>query len=147
MSTPFNIQNLQEDSLAGLTNLKELHLEENRLRDLSHFKPHPCLERLYLGLNRIQDYSELEKLSFLENLVELSVMSNPVSFERMSRPWYHFGSLSQVSRRLQHRILLVYQHPHLMSLDGVMITATERQVAEQTFDTDRQVNYNETRSM
>ncbi len=63
----------------GLNQLRELHLEENRLRDLSHFKPLPSLERLYLGLNRIQDYNQLEKLHHLQNLMELSVMSNSVS--------------------------------------------------------------------
>lgn len=54
-------------------------MEENRLRDLSHFKPLPSLERLYLGLNRIQDYNQLEKLHDLHDLVELSVMGNSVS--------------------------------------------------------------------
>lgn len=63
----------------GLDSLKELHLEENRLRDLSYFHPLPLLERLYLGLNRIQDYNQLEKLKDLHNLMELSIISNPVS--------------------------------------------------------------------
>lgn len=72
-------QCLQEHSFLGLDQLRELHLEENRLRDLSHFKPLPSLQRLYLGLNRIQDYNQLEKLHTLQNLVELSVISNPVS--------------------------------------------------------------------
>ena len=74
-----NYQGLQEHSLVGLDQLRELHLEENRLRDLAHFKPLPSLERLYLGLNRIQDYNQLERLHNLQNLVELSVMGNAVS--------------------------------------------------------------------
>ena len=76
MMTPF--QSIQEYSFFGLDRLRELHLEENRLRDLSHFKPLPCLERLYLGLNRIPDYHQLEKLNHLQNLTELSIISNPV---------------------------------------------------------------------
>ena len=50
-----------------------------RLCDLSHFDPVKNLERLYLGMNRIQDYSELEKLGCLSYLIELSIISNPVS--------------------------------------------------------------------
>ena len=72
------VQNIQEDSFYGLDNLKELHLEENRLRDLSNFTQLSSLERLYLGLNRITDYHQLEKLNPLHNLVELSIISNPV---------------------------------------------------------------------
>ena len=64
--------------MAGLNSLKELHLEENRLRDLSNLHLLPLLERLYLGLNRIQDYNQLEKLKDLQNLTELSIISNPV---------------------------------------------------------------------
>lgn len=70
--------------MAGLENLRELHLEENRLRDLSYFSPLPSLERLYLGLNRIQDYNQLEKLKDLQNLMELSIISNPVSCLQIS---------------------------------------------------------------
>lgn len=51
---------------------------------------------------------------------------------------YHVYSL-QVSRRLQHRVLLIYQHPALASLDGVSVTAVERQAAEMVFGTDQQV--------
>lgn len=109
------IKNIQEDSFYGLDNLKELHLEENRLRDLSNFTQLSSLERLYLGLNRITDYHQLEKLNPLHNLVELSIISNPVS------------------RRMQHRVLLIYQHPSLASLDGVTISAVERQAAEVVF--------------
>lgn len=41
--------------------------------------------------------------------------------------------LLQVSRRLQHRVLLIYQHPVLETLDGVAVSAVERQAAEMVF--------------
>ena len=50
-----------------------------RLRHLSHFSPLPSLERLYLGMNRVQDFSEVEKLCSLTRLIEFSIISNPVS--------------------------------------------------------------------
>ena len=36
------------------------------------------LQRLFLGMNRLQDMTELERLEALPNLVELSVVSNAV---------------------------------------------------------------------
>ena len=123
-----------------------------RLCDLSHFDPVKNLERLYLGMNRIQDYSELEKLGCLSYLIELSIISNPVSLPlSLSLPpslplsltctctyctLYHLPlslSLSQISRRMQHRSLLIYRLPSLQSLDGVMVTTDERHTAEATF--------------
>ena len=41
--------------------------------------------------------------------------------------------LLQVSRRLQHRSLLIFHLPSLLSLDGVMVTTDERHVAQMTF--------------
>ena len=49
-----HLQSLEASSLSSLSGLRELHLEENRLKDLSHFSPLPCLQRLYLGSNKIQ---------------------------------------------------------------------------------------------
>jgi len=64
--------------LSGLPSLKELHIEENRLKSLSNIPCHQ-MERLYVGLNRIQDFTELEKLKELDHLLEISVINNPVS--------------------------------------------------------------------
>ena len=44
-----------------------------------------------------------------------------------------------MSRRLQHRVLLIYQHPALVSLDGVAVTAVERQAADMVFGGEQQV--------
>ena len=41
--------------------------------------------------------------------------------------------LLQVSRRMQHRSLLIHRLVSLQSLDGVLVTIEERQNAEMTF--------------
>lgn len=69
------------------------------------------LQRLYLGMNRIQDLSELEKISPLTQLLELSLVSCPVS------------------RRLMHRPLLVYKMPSLVVIDGIPVTEEEQMKA------------------
>jgi Leucine-rich repeat (LRR) protein len=48
------IKSVGETSFSGLVRLQELHMEENRLRDLTNFSALPNLQRLYLGLNKIQ---------------------------------------------------------------------------------------------
>lgn len=59
-------------------------------------------------MNRIQDLSEVEKLSPLMQLVELSLVSCPVS------------------RRLMHRPLLVYKMPTLAVIDGIPVSEEEQ---------------------
>lgn len=43
-----------ETSFFFQTNLAELHLEENRIRELSYFDRMIKLEKLFLGSNKIQ---------------------------------------------------------------------------------------------
>ncbi|XP_038075835.1 leucine-rich repeat-containing protein 9-like [Patiria miniata] len=109
------IKGLSEYSFMNQWNLVELHMEENRLRDLSHLQYLENLQRLYLGSNRLQDVCELEKLEALPNLIELSVISNPVS------------------RRLMHRPLLVLRQPNLLCIDGIPVSPEERTKAEMYF--------------
>lgn len=48
------IKNVTELSFANQWNLQELHMEENRIRDLANISCLDHLQRLYLGSNRIQ---------------------------------------------------------------------------------------------
>ena len=50
------IKNVSESSFINQWNLQELHMEENRLRELVNFNCLENLQRLYLGSNRIQVY-------------------------------------------------------------------------------------------
>lgn len=127
------IKTLTESSFINQWNLQELHMEENRyplsikcsitpcnkqlsvlmlvfirIRELSHLQHLESLQRLYMGMNRIQDLSELEKLAPLSQLMELSLVSCPVS------------------RRLMHRPLLVYRMPSLAVIDGIPVSEEEQ---------------------
>ncbi len=73
------IKGISEYSLVNQWNLQELHLEENRVREISNVGCLENLQRLFLGQNRIQDITELEKLENMPNLIELSVVNNAVS--------------------------------------------------------------------
>lgn len=106
------VKMISDNSFAKPSSLVALHLEENRLRELNNLQPLGKLQKLFLGLNRIQDLSELEKLDCLPCLKELSVYGNPVS------------------RKIYHRPLLVFRLPSLQVLDGVNVTSEERAKAE-----------------
>ncbi|EDV23284.1 uncharacterized protein TRIADDRAFT_10167, partial [Trichoplax adhaerens] len=109
------IKTISENSFVNQWRLMELHLEENRIRDLSNFHGLDSLQRLYLSSNKIQELSELENLSYLKNLVELSLIGN------------------QVTRRMMHRPLLIFQYQNLISLDGIPVLPEERTKAELYF--------------
>nr|ARS01405.1 leucine-rich repeat-containing protein 9-like protein [Oncorhynchus nerka] len=106
------IKALGENSFFGQAFLLELHLAENRLRELNHLQPLTELRRLFLGMNKLQDISELDKLEVLPSLIELSVVGNPVA------------------RRSLHRPAVVLRLSRLQVLDGVMVTLEERTRAE-----------------
>eukprot|EP00795_Rhopilema_esculentum_P008396 gene8396-14373_t len=109
------IKNFGEYSFASQWKLTELHCEENRLRELANLEHLSNLQRLFIGLNRIQESAEIERLERLSNLIELSVIGNPVS------------------RRLMHRPMLVFRQPNLISIDGMPVTNEERTKAELYF--------------
>ena len=66
-------------------------------------------------MSYIQDYSEIDKLCSLSRLLEMSLINNPIS------------------RRHQHRTIAIFNLPSLLSLDGVHVTAQERENAEAIF--------------
>uniref|UniRef100_A0A4W6FKF0 Leucine rich repeat containing 9 n=1 Tax=Lates calcarifer TaxID=8187 RepID=A0A4W6FKF0_LATCA len=73
------IKALSENSFIAQSILLELHLAENRIRELNHLDPLTELRKLFLGMNKLQDITELDKLEVLPSLTELSVVGNPVS--------------------------------------------------------------------
>ncbi|XP_061650866.1 leucine-rich repeat-containing protein 9 isoform X3 [Phyllopteryx taeniolatus] len=72
------IRALYENSFISQNVLLELHLTENRIRELNHLYPLVELRKLYLAMNKLQDISELDKLEVLPSLTELSVVGNPL---------------------------------------------------------------------
>ncbi|XP_060274102.1 leucine-rich repeat-containing protein 9 isoform X7 [Ovis aries] len=71
------IRAFNDSAFAKPSSLLALHLEENRLRELSKLQPLVKLEKLFLGYNKIQDMAELEKLDGISSLRELTVYGNP----------------------------------------------------------------------
>ncbi|XP_062326280.1 leucine-rich repeat-containing protein 9 [Osmerus eperlanus] len=106
------IKVLGENSFYGQGVLLELHLAENRIRDLNYLQPLTELRRLFLGNNKLQDISELERLEVLPSIIELSVIGNPVA------------------RRALHRPAVVLRLSRLQVLDGLAVTLEERTRAE-----------------
>jgi Leucine-rich repeat (LRR) protein len=75
------IKTVTETSFIGLSNnLVELHIEENRLKDLNNFYNLKHIEHLYAANNKINDVNDIERLQYLAKLNILSLINNPVGF-------------------------------------------------------------------
>ncbi|GLC71381.1 hypothetical protein PLESTF_001109300 [Pleodorina starrii] len=110
------IRYIDMDALQGLPRLRELRLEENGLRSLHGFHP-VCrtLQALHVGSNRISEPADLERLSALSGLMELTLAGNPLS------------------RKNSYRPMVVARCPRLQVLDQQPVTVEERDYAEQAF--------------
>nr|XP_021516480.1 leucine-rich repeat-containing protein 9-like [Meriones unguiculatus] len=75
------IRAFTDSAFAKPSALLTLHLEENRLRELGKLQPLAKLEKLFLGYNKIQEMSELEKLDGIPSLRELTIYGNPITIE------------------------------------------------------------------
>ncbi|KAB1276935.1 Leucine-rich repeat-containing protein 9 [Camelus dromedarius] len=106
------IRAFNDSAFAKPSSLLALHLEENRLRELSKLQPLVKLEKLFLGHNKIQDMAELEKLDGISSLRELTVYGNPIC------------------RKMLHRHMLIFRLPNLQMLDGILVNSDDRAKAE-----------------
>ncbi|XP_076778147.1 leucine-rich repeat-containing protein 9 isoform X2 [Arvicanthis niloticus] len=93
------IRAFNDTAFAKPSSLLTLHLEENRLRELSKLQSLVKLEKLYLGYNKIQDITELEKLDVIPSLRELTVYGNPmldgipINSDDRAKAEFHFSEL------------------------------------------------------
>ncbi|XP_054423009.1 leucine-rich repeat-containing protein 9 [Pteronotus mesoamericanus] len=106
------IRAFNDSAFAKPSSLLALHLEENRLRELNSLQPLVKLEKLFLGYNKIQDITELEKLDGISSLRELTVYGNPIC------------------RKMLHRHMLIFRLPNLEMLDGIPVNSDDRAKAE-----------------
>ncbi|KAK9533678.1 hypothetical protein VZT92_008781 [Zoarces viviparus] len=106
------IKALAGNSFIAQNVLLELHLAENRIRELNHLDPLIELRKLFLDMNKLQDITELDKLEVLPSLTELSVIGNPVAKNSLHRP------------------ATVLRLSQLQVLDEVTVTQEERTRAE-----------------
>ncbi|GFH26747.1 uncharacterized protein HaLaN_24944, partial [Haematococcus lacustris] len=70
------------------------------------------LQALHVGQNRINEANDMERLSCLTNLVEVSLVNNPIT------------------RRQGYRTLLIAKCSRLYAADGQVISLEEREYAE-----------------
>lgn len=59
------IKIITELSFANQWNLQELHLEENRVRELTYLNCMDNLQRLYMGSNRVQVIVQMKSTAYM----------------------------------------------------------------------------------
>jgi len=106
------IKHFEEGCFAGLKTLRELRIEDNGIKSLSHLQPLTRLRALHLNLNRVADLAEIEKLRHLRQLLIFSIAQNPVA------------------RKPMYRLHVIQALPAVRAIDGREVTAEEREKAE-----------------
>lgn len=101
--------------------LAELHIEENRLRDLSNVDNLKALQKLYVANNKITEFAEIEPITELPNLQEISMINNPIS------------------RRSNYRYSIIYRVRRLKILDLMEVIDEDRIRAEIYFAEQQQM--------
>ena len=103
-------------AFSDLGTLRSLNLEENYLKQLSNFGGLTSLQRFQAGFNRISDLSDLEHLTALRSLSDLSLNNNPLA------------------RKQSYRQMAIQRCVYLKALDGKPVTAEERRYADMALD-------------
>ena len=85
-----------------------LKLDDNLLKSVSNIEILESLQSLLMAGNRISEFSEIEKLGEMPNLMELNFNSNPIS------------------RKPNYRVYILKRLLQLQSLDGKEISLDER---------------------
>merc|ERR1719446_1283772 len=93
-------------------NVRELYMEENGLKSLSHFGHLTFLHTLHLVTNRIADFNEIDKISGIRTLLDISITNNPIA------------------RKAFYRISIIKRINSLQLIDGKGIAWDERERAE-----------------
>jgi len=106
------IRYIDPDAFSGLSKLRELRLEENGLRSLANLHHLTGLQALHLSYNRISEIADVERLSALTGLLEVSFLSNPV----IRKPAYRAALLSKC--------------PNMIALDQQAVTFEEREYVQ-----------------
>jgi len=109
------IKYVDAGALDPVQNLRELRMEENGLRSLSNLGNLPHLQALHLGYNRISDTSEIERITGLKALLEITLMNNPVV------------------RKQVYRAVLLGKLPMLRIIDGRDVTEEERDYVQSMY--------------
>lgn len=109
---------IDSNDFSALLQLKKLSLSENEFKSLDGFDSLQTLEHLYLGQNRLTNLAEVEKLSRLELLKELTLRHNPMTKKQLYR------------QTILHRL------PGLLVLDERDVSMEERERIAVIFPSD-----------
>ncbi|VDP84994.1 unnamed protein product [Echinostoma caproni] len=113
------IKEIGEVSFFYNWSLQEIHLENNRLKELQSLCGLESLKRLYVGGNKLCNLGDLETFAIAQkNLIEISVVDNPITAKQL------------------HRLILVHGSPRLQSIDGIPVTAEEKDRASAFYYSD-----------
>ena len=102
------IRQLDATSFSNFHVITCLRLEDNGLRNLQNVEKLDRLQSLFVSGNRIPEFWEVDRLSELPHLMEISLMNNPVA------------------RKPNYRTAIIKRLPALIVLDGKEITPEER---------------------
>ncbi|TPP62780.1 Leucine-rich repeat-containing protein 9 [Fasciola gigantica] len=103
------IKEIGEVSFFYNWSLQEIHLENNRLKELQSLSGLESLRRLFVGGNRLCNLGDLESFAIAQkNLVEISLVDNPVTAKQL------------------HRLILAHGSPKINSIDGIPVTEEEK---------------------
>jgi Leucine-rich repeat (LRR) protein len=116
------IKHLESSALNNMSELQELHLDDNGLRSLAHIEVLTSLRSLSIASNCLAELSELERLSSLRSLVELNAFGNALC------------------KKPNYRTMALVHCPTLQVIDGEEVIAAERQNAATMVDAMEHVN-------
>jgi Leucine-rich repeat (LRR) protein len=91
-----------------------LRLEDNGLKNLANIEKLERLKSLFASGNRLGEFYEVDRMSDLPHLMEISLMNNPMS------------------RKPNYRNAIIKKLPALIMMDGKDISAEERQRVDLT---------------
>ena len=110
-----NIKRIMALEDVGQT-LEELWLSYNQIEKLDGLQPCIKLTTLYISNNKIKSWDEVSKLSQLPEIKSVLFVGNPI-----------YGDRSKDD----NAPLIVKRVPQIESIDGKMVSATTRKIAEE----------------
>ena len=106
---------------SNLPELEELWIQDNQIQSLNGFQTFPRLNKLGLAGNPIRDYSELQYLSSLIFLQDLSFND------------FHFGRCPIVDDLTQYKSFILLHLKQVQILDGVKLKGEHITKAEELY--------------
>ena len=126
LDVSFNkLRNCDRGSIGTLPALQVFLCDNNYLKNINVFDKFYSIQILSFENNKIPDYNSFEKLAYLENLKDLSILKNPVT------------------KSINYRTSIIRMFPNLLKLDGKPITNEEKEMIAMEMQSDGNNNDDE----